>query len=225
MRILIFQGLLLLVVSLFSQQLAAQEATDDLASDTTKWEFGPRLGALVYQGDLVEDFFQLRGIGPQGGLYGRRFLNEHLTLEAALGYGTFKGWDDPNRFENRLITSKVSAITASLSLQYDIRIRLIEDSKKWGWSPYASVGIGGVFANFKNTGVPTTSPDSKVTSSSSVFVPVGGGLKFFTLRNVLSLDVRFNPTNTDLLEGVSESGNAKKKDTFATFAVSYGWLF
>jgi OmpA-OmpF porin, OOP family len=220
MRSSFLQVTLLVFASFFTFQLAAQA--------THKWEFGPRAGILSYQGDLLKPMFSLRASGPMSTLYLRRFVSSHFSLEAAIGFGAFLGDDQIGKENNRrrVIESLTYMGNGSLSLQYDLRKMQIAESKNWGWTPFLTAGMGGVYTQFDNIKVPVTSTDYGLENNFSWYAPMGGGARLFnTDRTVLSFESRFNLTGTDLLEGISQSANPNDNDTFWTFTFSIGRLF
>ena len=97
--------------------------------------------------------------------------------------------------------------------------------------PYGILGIG--FGNIKpttdynNRTTPNTiasatliAEDQAKTAASNkthLVIPIGGGLRVnLTKRIALGGEIAFRPTFSDLIDGVSASGNSKRKDWYST---------
>ena len=104
-------------------------------------------------------------------------------------------------------------------------------SRKRAIVPYGILGIG--FANIKpttdynNTGRPNPIANATLIaedvtktaagSKTHLVIPMGGGLRVNVTKKIaLGAEIAFRPTFSDLIDGVSVSGNSKRKDWYST---------
>ncbi len=207
-----------------------------------KWDGGIMLGVNGYQGDLDKFVIPtLKQSRPAGGLFLRRNFNNNFSLRGNVAFAKLSA-DDKHFTEPTWRPKRGFSFTSPLtevSLQGEFQ--LIREKKKLSEEqvmnnarskrrivPYAILGAGLAFVkpttNYNNaTPNPVVSAtlinEDKNRSNSNVnfVLPMGGGFRM-NLSNKLALgaEVAVRPTFSDYIDGVSASGNSKRKDWYAT---------
>lgn len=187
-------------------------------------EFGIFLGATAYQGDLVQPVISPKGAGITGGLLYKYYLDDKVALRGSFNVGQFSGDDeffddDP---KNRGFSFTSNFIDASVALEYSIFGKggfTPSGSFEKVFSPYIYLGFGFMNVNPEVTTdgrIAFNSEDNDPQSLHKMF-PVGVGLKY-DITSRLNLAGEFSLRNplTDLIDGISKSGNPGDYDWYWT---------
>ena len=193
-------------------------------------EGGIFIGAANYAGDLVEPKVPEFGENSiAGGLLLRHHINNKLAVRTNLFFGQIKGNDQNYTSRSDRGFSFTSFMgEASLNLEWSplSKPRYNSDgSFKKSWSPYFFAGFGGNYSNpktdYNTNDIPTSLLDkveedqSSLSSNFNVTFPIGGGVKFdLNEKLTLGIDGGVRPTMSDLLDGVSQSGNPDANDWY-----------
>ena len=236
--------LLLVFAVLSCISLSAQDmpASTEMPESPYPWEFGIKLGTSALGGDMIEDdiiFFNQAHFG--GGLWLSRRLGSVLSLKAAVMYGSLHSDDtksDDDQFVLRGYTSEATVIEPSLSLVLEpfYGSRFADDyTFRGGISPYISAGVGyGIWGDVTTTYGDDTNEQpvqndiaDEIDDTGGVTFPLGVGLRYyFSPKSSLGLEYSLSLTGSDLIDGVSQSGNPDDDDTYnfvgLTYAVGFG---
>ena len=212
-----------------------------LISNAQKLEGGIFLGASHYMGDMVStrtpDF---KESNFAGGLFLRHHINPKLAVRTNFLISSISG-DDTNfdSKRNRGFNFTSPLMEASLNLEWSLlgKPRLNSDGTfNKGWSPYLFAGFGGNYTNPTtdyNTNdisaallAKTQQDQSSLSSKINVSFPIGGGLKFDVNEKLtFGLEVGARPTMSDLLDGVSQSGNSDLNDWYSFGGITLSGRF
>lgn len=207
-------------------------------TSVAQWEGGFLLGGSNYIGDLTPDNIgDLSQTSVGGGLYIKNHFNKNIALNLGLNFIRLKG-DDPSQFSNRAFTFTNQLAELSLSGDYYPFGNKMGSTKKIAIAPYISAGglidfvnidvdhrinVGNKSQEFKDK---IGEDLDKIESLATVFgVPIGGGIDF-VLKNGLRFGVNggYRYMFTDLLDGVAQSGNPDKPDSYYFFGAKVGFL-
>ncbi|MEL6923667.1 MAG: DUF6089 family protein [Bacteroidota bacterium] len=204
-------------------------------------EGGIFLGTSHYSGDLVPtqlpDFSQT---GFAGGFFLRHHINPKLAVRTNLLVGSIAG--DDNNFTERAFRGfnfKSTLMEASLNLEWSLlgKPRFNSDgSFHKGWSPYLFAGIGGNYTNpdvdYNTNDISqdllarTQEDQTSLSSKFNVAFPIGGGLKFdLNEKLTFGVEAGLRPTMSDLLDGVSQSGNPDANDWYGFGGITLSGRF
>ena len=210
-------------------------AQNKVTSIPQKWEFGAKFGLLQGQNDLNNLGFT--EIQPAGGAFFRYHTDAVLALRGNLLVSKLSGSDlNYEANASRGFSFTAPLVEASALLEIDLLGKKRWDSKgafKRIASPYLLAGVGYAFSRpttlYKEGGnnQAAIDKDKAVDQLGSVALPIGGGIKIDLNENlVLNLETGLRFTFNDHLDGVSFSGNSKRKDTylFAGLGLSYRLL-
>ena len=230
MRILTLVGLFFAVaVNLGAQQL--------------KWEFGLFLGGANYQGDLVESYGPiLEETNPAYGAFSRFYVGREWALRTSYFHGTISGSDEnfsTSYFTDiRNVDFSTSLDEISLNLEWEPfgnRRFPEEGGYKRIFSPFAFGGIAYTFVNAKPdySEVPRegilemVSIDKNQAKRFGQFaIPFGGGLKIDLSKfATLTLEGGLRMSFSDMLDGVSTSGNPDANDWYSFAGLTYSRKF
>jgi OmpA-OmpF porin, OOP family len=199
-----------------------------------RWELGLQAGAAQGQTDLNNFSQYENNLG--GGLLLRYHVDDNFAIRANVLYADITG-DDSNSDERRERGFRFSAPLTEGSLMFEADLlgkRRWEGDGKFRRmiSPYGFAGVG--YASSKpstfynesaNAGIrPLIDRDKAEVRNGHLVLPVGIGVKIdvsdtWVVGFESGLRVLFN----DYLDGVSQSGNSRKNDTYSltTLSVSY----
>ncbi len=204
-----------------------------------KWEIGPFLGVSSYQGDLIlTDFYDFQEAHFGYGFFLRHNLHPNISLRANLLRGKITGND--LEYEERISRGfQFSSPVTETSLQLEIDIlghQRFKDGKfKRIVSPYVFAGLG--FAFLDQQTLYNEALDGEVQGRIErdrsadydrawFSVPFGAGIKADVSRRVtLGLEWGMRPVFSDLLDGVSQSGNNAKDDWYAFGGATVAYRF
>jgi outer membrane protein OmpA-like peptidoglycan-associated protein len=204
------------------------------------WEFGVQLGVSSIGGDLSpNEFVLLNEPSPAGGITLRRRLGGILALRAQLMYARLKS-DDSNSDDAarnaRGFTSETSVIEPGLVIELEPfankRFDINGNFKKI-LSPYIYGGAAYAIwqdpeVNFNgNTSAGVMADMNSDEGNSGLVIPGGVGIRYYlSPKTSLGLDFSVRLTSDDLIDGVSQSGNPRKDDSYGfmglTLNVGFG---
>jgi OmpA-OmpF porin, OOP family len=216
---------LLFFTALFFANTAMSQEVKSPATRHQRWELGLQAGLAQGQTDLNNLGILENNLG--GGLLLRYHLDDHFAVRANALYGELTG-DDKN-FDDRVGRGfRFSAPVVEGSLVFEADLlggrRWREDGKfRRQLSPYGFGGIGYAFSEASTDYneaanaalLPRINMDKAEARSGYLVLPVGLGLKFDVTENiVLGVEAGLRVLFNDYLDGVSESGNPNKNDTY-----------
>jgi outer membrane protein OmpA-like peptidoglycan-associated protein/opacity protein-like surface antigen len=203
-----------------------------------KWEFGLQVGAMQGQTDINN--FGLKENNPGGGLLLRYHLDNHIALRANLLYGEITGDDanfnTPNRKErNFSFYAPVAEGSVVMELDFLGARRWKEDGTfRRTFSPYIFGGAGYTITK-PNTNYNETNnislradiiQDKSNTKEGQFIMPLGLGARMDINENwVIGIETGLRVTFDDYLDGISVSGNPRKRDTYSMTAVTLTYRF
>lgn len=196
------------------------------------------LGGTNYVGDLVEpDYGYFPETKLSYGLFLRRHLSPNLAIRANLIGGEFTGDDDNfSSRANRGFSFETTMTELSVLGEFDIlgKRRVTEDGLRQIISPYVFVGGGLVFTEPRTTfnrSLPALENEIQAdinadAPTTNLILPIGAGLKFDLSEKVtLGLELGYRLTNTDFLDGVSNSGNMDDNDGYWNGGLTLSFRF
>ncbi|MDN3633556.1 DUF6089 family protein [Neolewinella lacunae] len=204
------------------------------------WEFGIRLGTSSIGGDMIEnDIIFLNQPKFSAGLSLRRRLGTTFALRGSFDYGTLSSDDTKSDDASQVARgwkSEATILEPSLSLEFEpfAGKRFSNGTFKKILSPYISAGVGyGIWGevdtdfNGASNAAIVQDQQENLDDKGGVVFPVGGGLKWYVSRkSSIGLDLAYRITGADLIDGVSQSGNPAKDDSYIftglTFATGFG---
>jgi opacity protein-like surface antigen len=212
----------LLILFLFSSSLKAQN-----------WELGLMVGGASYKGDIDVN---LKTFAPQlglsGNIYGRKFITDHFSTRLAFGYAQLSG-DEAKH--------PTTDLWAKRGFVYSGHIMSVSGLAEWRpfnmkqFQPYIFGGLSGVSfdgtTNFNEPNLVMTSEDiakdkNAKYSKTTVFIPVGGGIHYFVSDGFsVGLEVSFNISWSDHLDGISLITGSKSKDYVSFLNLTFAKVF
>ena len=207
------------------------------------WDFGFKVGASSMGGDLVDnDLVILNQPRLGAGVFLRRALGKALALRLDVMYFQLRAEDsesdDAGRRE-RGYTAQTTVIEPSLNFELApfAASRYADDfTFRPGLSPYISAGIGyGIwddvtteYNEVNNPQDPTTQAlidrdkADEADDTGGVTFPLGIGLRYhISPKSALGIEYNIRVTGSDLIDGVSASGDPDDDDTYAFLGLTY----
>lgn len=206
-------------------------------TNVSKYEFGINAGLTIYQGDLTPSAlgsFKTKQLYLSG--FASRILNPFFSLRTNLAYGRLKGDDakysHPDYRQQRNFNFRSPLLEISELLVWNPLGKNYDDK---GLSPYLFGGIGYSFLHIKRdwsnmntevfnaeSGVPAglaIDAQHKLPRGLLVF-PAGVGVRYpISSKLSVSGEAGYRFTNTDYLDGFSQSANPTKKDHYSIYSV------
>ena len=211
-----------------------------LLAQNLRWEAGVFLGGSTYQGDLIKtDLYDFGEFNFGYGLLLRHNIHPNLSLRANLMRGKITG-DDMN-YEDRQgrgfnLSSPITEVSAMLEIDILGHKRYKDGKFKRMISPYVFGGLGlswldqDIFYNENLTRANSAelNRDKNANLDKAWFaVPFGLGLKAdLSEKWTLGVEWGTRPVFSDLLDGVSQTGNPDENDWYnfggATLVYRFG---
>lgn len=190
-------------------------------------EIGITLGLINYQGDLAPNPVNAGQTNFAFGAQYRSFMSSNFALKAGLQIGKISGSDlDYNR--DRGISMENQLVEVALQAEWHpLGTDRFEESGSFmrNFSPYIGLGIGMLFTNEEIT-LNGSNAKPEEEAGSLIVVPIDVGIHF-ALTPTLSATLKAGSraTFSDLLDGVSENGNADADDWYLIggLGVLYAW--
>lgn len=221
----------LLLIALLAHALPAQTVKHQ------RWELGLQAGAAQGQTDFTD--FGIDQLNPGGGLLLRYHLDDVSAIRFNAVYAEITGNDLKSKdFVQR--GYKFSAPLGETSLMFELDLL---GKRRWKGndfqktiSPYIFGGVGYAFTkpstSYNELNNPTSRDailaDKSYTYDGHMVVPAGFGVKIDLNENwVLGMETGVRLLFNDYLDGVSQSGNPRKNDTYtltsltATYRLNY----
>ncbi|CAH1000589.1 Peptidoglycan-associated lipoprotein [Neolewinella maritima] len=207
------------------------------------WSFGLKVGAASMGGDLVDkDIIILNQPRLGAGVFLRRALGDALALRLDLMYFSLRAEDensDDAGRRSRGFTSQTTIIEPSLSIELAPFAggRFTDDyTFRPGLSPYVMAGVGygiwgDVTTEYNELGNPpstqelaliNTDKSDQADDGGGIVFPLGVGLRYhLSPKSALGVEYSFRITGSDLIDGVSASGDPDDDDTYAFLGLTY----
>ncbi len=214
--------LIVILLSIFAFNLQAQE-----------FEVGLKAGASLFHGDAIENVFDFSEISYGAGLFARYHFDHNFAFKASLNYQNATG-DDANNstsLKNRGLSHNSNLIDFTITAEWNflgVDIYTAESRIKSRFTPYALLGVGGVFYDatvLAESDSPGLDPLDAVAKNPnfSMVVPMGLGVRYSMDRLVIGLEGTLNAGLNDYLDGISRSGDHDDNDwyTFVGVTVAY----
>ena len=206
------------------------------------WQFGFKIGTASLGGDMVDNdivIFNKPRLG--GGIFLRKSIGKALALRLDLMYASLRSDDldsDDATRQGRGFNSQTTVIEPSLNFEIApfYGARFGDDfTFRPGLSPYVSAGIGyGIWddvTTFYNPNAPQNGDlideieqdqRDEADDTGGVVFPLGIGLRYhISPKSAIGIDYSFRITGSDLIDGVSASGDPDDDDAYALFGLTY----
>lgn len=197
-------------------------------------EFGFLGGLAFYTGELNPSPSPQNNINPILGVFYRKNTSKRYALRFGFNYAKLSA-DDQNdinfevqNFETRNLSFSSSLYDVYGILEFNFIPYSINNSQS-KFTPFVFIGIGGYYISPKV--VNNITQETNKTSTSSISVPFGTGVKFNVINNIgSSIEWTYRKTFTDKIDGIEElhqnglqQSNTANKDwySFITFSISY----
>lgn len=208
-----------------------------------KYEVGLNVGAYVYQGDLAPRVWgSLKTTRPGLGVHIGRIISPAFTVRAGFNIATLRG--DETKFKNppfrKFRAFKFTGTLREVNLQGTWNF-LGSGEFERTLQPYVFAGIGAGFVN-TDTDYSEFVPEYFGGSSRTVaglaiditkparktipVVPIGLGFRYnLTADLTLNLETTYRLTNTDYIDGFSQSANPSLNDHYLSQTVGISYKF
>jgi Domain of unknown function (DUF6089) len=182
-------------------------------------ELGGAVGIMMYQGDLVGEFLDIRTARPSFGGFARYVVSSKFSMRGSIFTGYIVG-DDAN-YPNK--TERAFSVSTRVN-----EAHLVGEWYPWGksmfdgrdifekmFSPYVMLGFNLALADpqpkYKNTFLP-----KEQGSQTSFSGAIGGAGTYYHLNDRLSIGVEggLRYVFSDMLDGFSVRTNPKNNDTY-----------
>jgi hypothetical protein len=191
-------------------------------------DLGVNLGLITYQGDLSQAPINAAQLNFSAGVQYRNFLSPKIALKTGLNFGKISGSDLDYNI-SRGITMENKLVEVALQAEWHILgQKSFEESGRFvrNFSPFVGLGLGMVFTNetvnYSGNGIFKTEEDT----GSLIVIPIDLGIRFTVNPNIsATLHGGTRATFSDLLDGVSENGNADADDWYLLggLGILYTW--
>ncbi len=182
-------------------------------------EVGGSVGLTLFHGDLIENTVDFKEINLGGELFYRFYSSHKFSFKLALNTGSYSGTDaNSSELVHRGLSFNSTISGIYFSGEWNILGINIYGEKAYNQnriSPFLSIGVGASMANPEVTTEATGLDPYDLAQEYpfvSLNVPFGIGVKYATDKITFSLEGRVVAGLTDLLDGVSETGNPDKND-------------
>ncbi len=212
--------------NIFAQKKSKKKPTTTMMHQ--KWEVGVLFGGSQYQGDLQKNDLKEIGLALAGLV--RYHINDNFAIRGSFTSGKISGYDSNYADRQKRAFSFKSPIRElALVGEYDIlgkkRYANISEGKfNRTVSPYLFAGLAlanvnpEVNFNESVTNIPKARIDADRNTKAkkgNLAIPLGLGLKMDISKSwTVGAELGFRWTLTDYLDGVSQAGDADKKDTY-----------
>ncbi|MEO0627811.1 MAG: DUF6089 family protein [Bacteroidota bacterium] len=218
--------------------LGATTVTQSQVASQYPWEFGIQVGASTLGGDLkTSEILSLNQPSFSAGLMLRRRLGGLFALRLHVMYGGLEAddaeSDDANRVARGFSTS-TSVIEPGLVLEFEpLAQRRFRDGEFkrilspfiYGGAAYSIWEEPDTDYNGRNT-TAVMNDRMNASETNELSLPYGFGIKYYiSPRSSLALDFGARFLSSDLLDGVSESGNPDRDDTYGFFGLRFATGF
>ncbi|MEM6395226.1 MAG: DUF6089 family protein [Bacteroidota bacterium] len=218
--------------------VGATTVTQSQVASQYPWEFGIQAGVSTLGGDLKTNQILLLGQPSfSAGLMLRRRLGGLFALRLHLMYGGLEADDGESDQDDRVMrgfSTSTSVIEPGLVLEFepfaqrrfrDGQFRKILSPFIYGGAAYSIWDEPDTDYNGLNTAAVMSDQMNK-SETNELSIPYGFGLKYYiSPRSSLALDVGARFLSSDLLDGVSESGNPDEDDTYGFFGLRFATGF
>lgn len=228
--------LVLLVFTLGVKDLTAQIFP-------AKYELGLTGGAFVYQGDLAPRVWgSIKTTRPGFGGYAGRIISPALMVRLAFNIGTLKG--DETKFDNpeyrKYRAFKFTGTVREFSLQVKVNMESLTPYS-FKWKPYIFAGVGIAYisttADYSDFEAGYFGANSSTITGLAIdiiqpakmrkpVIPIGVGLRRYLNEDLsLNLEGSYRLTNTDYIDGFSQSANPDMNDHYLVGTVGLSYKF
>lgn len=206
-------------------------------SNVPKYQFGVGVGAMIYQGDLTpESAGAYKTMKPTIHLFAAKLLNSSFAVRANLAIGALKAddakYDHPAYRQQRNFNFRTPVTEITATGEWNM---LARNYRSVGFAPYLLAGVGYSFLNIKrdysNLNAAYFSPESALLTGlpddiahtvpkGLLVFPVGAGVRYYFSDKIgISAETMYRISNTDYLDGFSQSVNPAKKDNYYSHTI------
>lgn len=180
-------------------------------------DLGVNIGLITYQGDLSQYPINAGRLNFSTGIQYRNFLSSKFALKAGLNFGKISGSDLDYNI-SRGISMENQLVEIALQTEWHpLGQSSFEESGRFtrNFSPFVGVGLGMVFTNETVTYADSSDFKTEEDTGSLIFLPIDLGIRFAISPSFsATLHGGTRATFSDLLDGVSENGNADANDWY-----------
>lgn len=196
--------------------LLATMATFGLKAQSDS-DLGLNFGLITYQGDLSQAPINAGQLNFTTGIQYRNFLSPKFALKTGLNFGKISG-NDLDYNISRGISMENKLVEVALQAEWHLLGQnSFEESGQFvrNFSPFIGLGLGMVFTNETVTYTGNREFKTEEDTGSLIIVPIDLGIRFAIVPNFsATLHGGTRATFSDLLDGVSENGNADANDWY-----------
>lgn len=180
-------------------------------------DLGLNLGLITYQGDLSQEPINAGQLNFSTGIQYRHFLSPKIALKTGLNFGKISGSDLDYNI-SRGISMENKLVEIALQTEWHpLGQNSFEESGQFvrNFSPFVGLGLGMVFTNETVTYSGNREFKTEEDTGALIVLPIDLGIRFAVAPNFsATLHGGTRATFSDLLDGVSENGNADADDWY-----------
>ncbi len=190
-------------------------------------EVGITIGLINYQGDLAQGTVNAQQTNVAFGAQYRTFLSSKFALKGALQLGKISGSDLDYNLERGISMENQLLEVVAQAEWHPLGLTSFEESGAFvrNFTPYLGLGLGVVFTNEEISTIGSNLKPEE-DSGSLIIVPIDLGIRFAVTPSFsATLKAGTRATFSDLLDGVSENGNADANDWYLIggLGLQYTW--
>jgi len=190
-------------------------------------EVGITIGLINYQGDLAQGTVNAQQTNVAFGAQYRTFLSSKFALKGALQLGKISGSDLDYNLERGISMENQLLEVVAQAEWHPLGLTSFEESGTFvrNFTPYLGLGLGVVFTNEEISTIGSNLKPEE-DSGSLIIVPIDLGIRFAVTPSFsATLKAGTRATFSDLLDGVSENGNADANDWYLIggLGLQYTW--
>lgn len=195
-------------------------------------EVGVFGGATLFSGDVIENVVDFNEINIGFGAFYKHYTSPKFSFKVGVHAGKFTG-DDANssRLSRRGLSFESDVIDLNVTAEWNILgLNVYGPTAKVQnrFSPFLLLGAGAAY--FKPE-VTNNNPDNAINPYDasieypkiSMVVPMGLGLKYMTNSLTFTLEGTVRAGLTDLIDGISKSGDPTDNDWYGMYGVSIAY--
>ncbi len=195
-------------------------------------EVGVFVGASAFSGDVIESTIDFEEINLGYGAFYRYYTSPKFSFKIAGTAAKFTGNDaNSSSLASRGLSFESDIYDLTVAAEWNllgINIYGPTAKEQSKFSPFFSLGVGGAYYNPTVTAAfpdkPLKAADLNVEYPKfTMVVPMGLGLKYVTKSLTIGLEGTVRAGLTDLLDGISKSGDSTDNDWYGTYGLSLAY--
>lgn len=189
-------------------------------------------GASLFSGDVIENVVDFNEISLGFGAFYKHYTSPKFSFKVGVHAGRFTG-DDANSssLSSRGLSFQTDVLDLNVTAEWNIfGLNIYGPTAKVQnrFSPFFLLGAG---ASYFKPEVSVSNPDKPLNPYDatieypkiSMVVPMGMGLKYMTNSLTFTVEGTLRAGLTDLIDGISKSGDPSDNDWYGMYGVSIAY--